>query len=233
MRMRFVLALALTVCIASLAEAQQITSVSLGGPTGPLIVSGTNLGAATGTATIGTVSVGVGNITPTQVNVGLPFPALPPGSYKLVLKKNANSVLAEFVVTFPLQGPQGPAGPQGLTGAPGATGPAGAQGATGAQGPAGPEGPAGAGMSGYEIIWEPVSGTVPAGDTLIGIASCPTGKKVLGGGFVLEGAPLGYVPAIMGSYPMNDTTWRINMKNTTAAATNLSYYVFVTCATGS
>ncbi len=102
MRMRFVLALALTVCIASLAEAQQITSVSLFGPTGPLIVSGTNLGAAT-TATIGTVIVGVGSITPTQVNVGLPSPALPPGSYKLALKKNANSVLAEFVVTLPPQ----------------------------------------------------------------------------------------------------------------------------------
>ncbi len=106
------------------------------------------------------------------------------------------------------------------------------EGVQGVPGPQGPAGPAGSGMSGYEIIWQQVSGSVPAGDTLIGIASCPTGKKVLGGGFVLEGSPLGYVPAIMGSYPMSDTTWRINMKNTTAAATNLAYYVFVTCATG-
>jgi hypothetical protein len=86
-------------------------------------------------------------------------------------------------------------------------------------------------VSGHEIIWELVSGIAPAGDTLIGIASCSTGKKVLGGGFVLQGSPQGYVPAIMGSYPTSDTTWRINMKNTTAAPANLSYYVFITCAT--
>ena len=83
-------------------------------------------------------------------------------------------------------------------------------------------------MSGHEIIWQLVSGFVTAGDTLPGLASCPTGKKVLGGGFAFEGAVLlGYVPAIMGSYPTNEhPRWRINMKNTTAAATNLSDYLF-------
>ena len=72
---------------------------------------------------------------------------------------------------------------------------------------------------------------VVAGLTLIGIATCPTGKKLLGGGFVLSGGPAGYVPAIIGSYPTDAMTWRVNMKNTTANFANLSYFIIITCAT--
>lgn len=63
--------------------------------------------------------------------------------------------------------------------------------------------------------------------------SCPAGKKILGGSFLYDGGPIGYVPAIMGSYPTDDATWRINMKNTTATFANISYWIFITCASAS
>ncbi len=79
-----------------------------------------------------------------------------------------------------IQGQTGPQGPQGDTGAIGAAGP---QGATGETGPAGPQGPAGAnGVSGAQIVeaTQIKSAFDPDFDVL---ASCPAGKKALGGGF--------------------------------------------------
>jgi Collagen triple helix repeat (20 copies) len=97
-------------------------------------------------------------------------------------------------------GPAGPAGPQGPTGPQGPAGPAGPQGPPGPQGPAGPTGPAGpqgpAGVSGYEVVNGPlVSGAVSTYDAE---ATCPAGKRVLGGGgdqhqfgwFLDDSAPL-------------------------------------------
>jgi hypothetical protein len=69
-------------------------------------------------------------------------------------------------------GPAGPAGPQGLQG------PAGATGATGAQGPAGPAGPGGA--TGYEVVR--TSGASSNFDFKVQAATCPAGKKAVGGG---------------------------------------------------
>jgi hypothetical protein len=91
-------------------------------------------------------------------------------------------------------GPQGPSGPQGLQGP---SGPAGADGAPGATGPSGPSGPQGAkgdkgdqgiqgppgptGFTGYEVV-NATEGPGPfAGFTVT--AECPSGKRVLGGGF--------------------------------------------------
>lgn len=80
-----------------------------------------------------------------------------------------------------LQGPQGVTGLTGLQGPEGEQGPAGPQGATGAQGPAGP-----AGVSGLV--------TVNATSAMLGTAAkvgvnavCPAGKKVLGGGALVQG----------------------------------------------
>lgn len=62
---------------------------------------------------------------------------------------------------------QGPAGPQGLQGEPG---------------PAGPPGPSG--VSGYEIVSHK---EILAPGTFASVhVECPTGKKVLGGGFSIE-----------------------------------------------
>lgn len=110
------------------------------------------------------------------------------------------------------QGPKGdtgaigPQGPQGLVGPPGPQGPIGP---AGPQGPIGPQGPkgdpgtgGGGGVTGYVIITVTTFGDEEAR------ATCPAGKKVLGGGaapffatFVDPGAHLLY------SQPQGDTTW--------------------------
>jgi hypothetical protein len=63
-----------------------------------------------------------------------------------------------------LVGPQGPAGPAGPAGP---------------TGPAGPAGPAGS-LTGYEIVT--FDTTLQNVDEQIGVATCPAGKRVLGGG---------------------------------------------------
>jgi hypothetical protein len=74
--------------------------------------------------------------------------------------------------------PPGPPGPPGPIGPPGPTGP---QGQVGPQGPAGPAG-AGA-ISGWERV--ELTRFVHAGQLVSTDATCPTGKKVVGGGYVL------------------------------------------------
>lgn len=77
------------------------------------------------------------------------------------------------------QGAEGPGGPEGKAGAQGAVGDAGSQGPAG---PTGPQGPAGAsGVSGWERVVQ--QGVVGAGQSANVQVNCPTGKKVLGGGF--------------------------------------------------
>jgi hypothetical protein len=76
----------------------------------------------------------------------------------------------------------GPQGPTGATGATGATGTTGATGATGATGPAGSPG-----ISGYEIVSHNEQ-LAPNTSAHVGV-QCSSGKKVLGGGFILEYAP--------------------------------------------
>jgi hypothetical protein len=110
----------------------------------------------------------------------------------------------ETEISWNQKGPAGPAGPKGdkgdtgpqgepgATGATGAPGPKGDTGATGAQGPkgdtgpqgaTGPTGPAGAnGVSGYQLVSSGIV-TVSSGATAFASAQCPTGKKVVGGGW--------------------------------------------------
>ncbi|MGD9996383.1 MAG: hypothetical protein AB7L17_00600 [Ilumatobacteraceae bacterium] len=70
----------------------------------------------------------------------------------------------------------------------GAPGPAGPQGAQGAQGPAGPQGEPG--LTGYEIV------STHLASSESGEATCPDGKRVLGGSFVWDYPdPHGAVPS--------------------------------------
>lgn len=61
----------------------------------------------------------------------------------------------------------------------GPQGPAGAAGPAGPTGPAGPAGPAG-GVAGYEIVTSDTA--MQNVDEQIGVATCPAGKRILGGG---------------------------------------------------
>jgi hypothetical protein len=88
---------------------------------------------------------------------------------------------------------RGPAGPQGLPGAKGNTGAQGPAGTTGAQGPVGPQGPAAS--SGLLSTQRPTA-TSPAGETNNGhgaTATCPTGTKLLSGGYRLTGLPPAHI----------------------------------------
>lgn len=143
-------------------------------------------------------------------------------------------------------GPQGPAGPAGATGGQGPAGPAGSQGpggpagAPGPMGPMGPQGPAGpagtggagAGLAGIEVMFSlnpnPPS-TIQSFNSLVGYATCPTGKRAIGGGFESLGGAAQMIP--VQSLPFSDTTWRVQLRNTLAGPlTNSQVRVYVICA---
>ena len=104
-------------------------------------------------------------------------------------------------------GADGLNGLDGADGADGADGPAGPQGAIGPAGVAGPVGPTGpvgpAAVSGYEVVSAVATNN---GSTMTQTATCPTGKKVLGGGANTTNNNL----HIVGSAPsgtLNQTAW--------------------------
>jgi hypothetical protein len=112
-------------------------------------------------------------------------------------------------------GVQGPPGAKGDPGADGAQGQPGAQGATGPQGATGATGPAGAnGVSGYQIVSSSVTTLPNGGSTASAAAFCPTGKKVVGGGwdtdaskdvFVISSTPNSTGSAWLGTIQNNST----------------------------
>lgn len=134
------------------------------------------------------------------------------------------------------QGPSGPKGDPGITGPQGpagATGPAGSKGDkgdkgdTGLQGPAGPQGfpgPAGpqgiAGMSGLEIVTV-TQPAWPSAQALI--ASCPAGKKVIGGGASVQSSNA----VLVGSFPI-DKAWSAVARQPDNSTVDLA--VFAICA---
>jgi hypothetical protein len=131
--------------------------------------------------------------------------------------------------TLDCKGPQGEKGEQGLQGLAGLIGETGSIGLQGAEGPKGnagdqgiqgekgdkgdigPQGPIGltgsTGVAGV-IGWEKITGAAsPTGSAPIAVATCPLGKKVMGGGFKASG---NYgVVGIVESYPSSDTEWTV------------------------
>lgn len=129
------------------------------------------------------------------------------------------------------QGPAGPAGPQGVAGPPGPEGPQGVQGPqgpagpTGATGPQGPQGPAGA--TGLERV-QGTTTTLAGGASGSAVATCPSGKKVTGGG--------GHTPTgvsttyLTDSYPSSDLSkWTVYAKNTVSSSSSIT--AWAVCAT--
>lgn len=107
-----------------------------------------------------------------------------------------------------LSGPMGFPGPQGIPGPTGSTGPAGASGAAGLTGPAGP-----AGVSGHIVVISPYV-NIPAGSETGTFAQCPTGQKVLGGGFRFDNFVQNTSSAVIASAPdAENTRWAITVRN--------------------
>ena len=111
--------------------------------------------------------------------------------------------------------PVGPAGPSGPAG------PAGPAGATGAAGPTGA-----AGVIGYTVVSQqtPTDSTSPKFLS----ANCPTGKKPIGGGAVMNNS--GYDVDAYFSYP-DGNGWSGGFKEDTATAGDWWGRVYVICAT--
>jgi hypothetical protein len=117
-----------------------------------------------------------------------------------------------------LAGPAGPTGPAG---------PAGAPGPAGAQGQAGPAGPQGApGLSSLSYV-----STTSANDTVDSksiTATCPGGKKALGGGASLGGTMNNVV--IRTSRFDSTTSWAVTAAENPAVAGNWYVTAYVICA---
>jgi len=114
------------------------------------------------------------------------------------------------------QGIQGPTGLTGATGPQGIQGPTGLTGATGPQGIQGPTGLTGATGADGASGWVRVVGTAVVGSRYslaTATADCPSGKKALGGGYLITAVNSEYsyhcaVPA-MASYPSDGDTWTV------------------------
>ncbi|WIT11735.1 DNRLRE domain-containing protein [Paucibacter sediminis] len=145
-------------------------------------------------------------------------------------ENTATAHVARLDLTLADQGPKGDTGATGLTGATGAKGATGATGAIGATGPAGIQGPQGqAGVSGHQRVSATTS--IPASFLATLVASCPSGKKVLGGGvqFPSLGSQLDQLKLVMHqSYPSSDSSWQVYFSNTNAFAVQAT--VWAICA---
>ena len=105
------------------------------------------------------------------------------------------------------QGGRGDAGPQGIQGERGERGLIGPTGETGAIGPQGPAG--GIGRSGVSA-WERVVGTSVEGGSgflINAIATCPTGKNVISGGYESTGGMMSPSAVIRDNFPYTDNAW--------------------------
>jgi hypothetical protein len=133
------------------------------------------------------------------------------GTLRVIDPSTSNCSSKEVAITWNQTGLAGPAGPAGQSGPAGQTGPA---------GPAGPPGPAG--VSGYEIITN--LGNLPPNGTVAVIATCPAGKRVTGGGYVVPA--VGDVTSL--SRPEGDNAWRVDFKSNGGSGDASAYAICVT-----
>jgi hypothetical protein len=136
------------------------------------------------------------------------------GNLRLVDKSNCTS--SETALTWNQTGPQGPAGAPGPQGTPGP------QGATGPQGQPGTPGPAA--IAGYEII--NTRETLPLNGSIEVTATCPTGKRVIAGGYVAPSV----LDTASSSRPEGDKGWLVEFKSNGGTG---EASVYAICATAS
>jgi hypothetical protein len=105
------------------------------------------------------------------------------------------------------------------------------QGQPGPIGPAGPQGPAGPagqnGVSGHEVVF--TAFTALANDRTTAAVGCPSGKKVVGGGYTTSGADADV--EVTDSAPQHPhwTAWVVGVRNGTSA--NVFSQIFAICVT--
>lgn len=125
-------------------------------------------------------------------------------------------------------GETGAQGPQGVQGQTGATGSQGASGPQGAQGPAGTNG-----VSGREVV-SALSASGSGTGSRSATATCPVGKKVVGGGAVITddaGTPIQQTLIYAsGSYPSGEGAWTAFGAKNGASAVIWRVAAFAICA---
>jgi hypothetical protein len=123
----------------------------------------------------------------------------------------------------------GPVGPAGATGPMGPAGPKGDKGDPGLQGPRGDKGDQGLpGLSGVEeVITAPV--TVPPGGPTFAYAVCPSGKRVLGGGFFVKDGLLQVTQSMPASVPNGVSEWMVAAINPDPIYSH-RVYAYAVCA---
>lgn len=107
------------------------------------------------------------------------------------------------------------------------TGPQGPRGDTGQQGQPGP-----AGLSGYQQVTQTINNfNLAAGTESVHVVSCPDGKKVIGGGYLLFNA--GGFLSNNSDGPASDTQWGVSVYNpspsTSVSIGTVTFYAI--CAT--
>jgi hypothetical protein len=127
------------------------------------------------------------------------------GNLRLVDKSGCTS--AETALTWNQTGPAGTPGPQGAPGP---------QGQPGAPGPAS--------TAGYEII--NTHETLPLNGSIEVTATCPTGKRVIAGGYVAPSV----LDTASSSRPEGDKGWRVEFKSNGGTG---DASVYAICATAS
>jgi hypothetical protein len=123
------------------------------------------------------------------------------------------------------RGSVGPAGAIGATGASGAQGPAGLQGPqgiqgfTGASGPQGP--PGGFDLGKISYVTGPTTSVPSVAGLAVGIeALCPTGNKVVGGGFRILSADTA-VGVVRSENNSTGSGWTVEVTNTSSRAVDM------------
>lgn len=125
--------------------------------------------------------------------------------------KNGSLLPKDFKAGTLPAGQQGPAGPPGPPGAPGAQGNPGIN-----------------GVAGLQIVNE-VS-TVDSSSQKIVTATCPAGKRAIGGGGFAYNLGFPSEVALVASFPFNASGWRVAAQEINAYAPNWYARAYVICA---
>ena len=85
------------------------------------------------------------------------------------------------------------------------------------------------GIPGWVRVFSSLTHTIPAWGRANTVVTCPAGKKVLGGGFVIAG---GSGTEVVASLPSSDgTSWTVQVLNWSSGSKTLSVDAHAICAT--
>lgn len=131
----------------------------------------------------------------------------------------------EIEVSWSMEGPAGPMGLLGRQGDPGPHGPIGPPGKDGLQGQAEQSG-----LSNWSVVkGDEIIVTGQYGALVQATATCPSGLKVLGGGF--ESTNLIWIDKFIFNGPVGDSQWKVTVSRADSVPCPYGFHAFAVCAT--